>query len=722
MEQLNLETYLNSEAVLHGQNKVRVLFISLNIKGYYSLAVRILALMVAHSKQLRKHYRACFIEQTTDCNLDQFLETVSIWNPKIIGLSVNIWNRNPMFTLARTLKDRWPDIVIIAGGQEMTQSVVDYLELAPPIDFIIDGEGELPMQQFLNNWDPVHMRLKDPKVVSGLRYRHNGKNCFSGPALLTASLDEIPSPILAGVVPIRSKQKLGVMLEGSRGCPFRCSFCFEGSKKSSVRLASLEKIIQEFKYVMDRGGRHFHMLDPILCNTDPGRLRELTNRILKMTAGRGRFTISVEAYAENISEEVADNLRSFSTIDVGLQSINPKTLKAIHRRYLPQRFSRGLECLRQSGALFNLYLICGLPFETLTSYLKGIIFVLQQCPTRIYLNELCLLNGTKLRRDADQYGYLFEADPPYLVYTSKWMRKAEFQLAWAVSKIIERRHNLTNQGVYGNLPWLTTSQNKESRHFSIPMSGKCTWNCRGCWRGNDAGYSSPMDIDLTNIENADVEIRSGDCMAKDKLLRFVGQLHLGGAARIILSVPPGFLTDQQFVSLLINRGVWHFNTFYGLPDQSVIEVSPHWKSQIAFALENLKQIVTLKGAAKLRACVDISVFQNGNGQGTLIEIIEYLVSNKVSSITIGGDILDHYSDGRQTVTNFFRDQHDSRNWLKGPKDIVKKALKNIRNIDEIISLLSDFNLLSSAHGMPPCLVKNQEDEPDDSSEPIGKTN
>ena len=106
----------------------------------------------------------------------------------------------------------------------------------------------------------------------------------------------------------------------------------------------------------------------------------------------------------HICISLARCLKNCAIVDVGLQSAHPPTVQAIRRPWQPGRFAEGLALLRSSGVPFNLYLICGLPEETLATFLRGILRILEERPTRIFCNELCLLNGTELRDRALEYG------------------------------------------------------------------------------------------------------------------------------------------------------------------------------------------------------------------------------------------------------------------------------------------------------------------------------
>ncbi|MHC4456579.1 MAG: B12-binding domain-containing radical SAM protein [Planctomycetota bacterium] len=687
--------------------------VALNVPGYYSLPIRTLFLLIRESNELSKNFAMRFIEMDVDQNADNILTVFTAWQPDLIGLSVNIWNRNNCIRLAQAIKFRLPKSVILAGGQEVTGSVIDYLDFVPEFDYVIDGEGEIPFQQFLKNWDPVMRTLRDPKSVSGLHYRIGNRNAITGPARLVNVLDQIPSPILAGLVPIGAKQKLGVLLEASRGCPFRCSFCFEGSKHGSLRTVSVERLIQEIDFVVNQGGSYFHIMDPILCMKDPKRLRQLTEHIKNLSKDKAKIIFSVEAYAEHITEDVAECLKACAIIDVGLQSINPATLKEIHRKYIPDKFQRGLNHLRQVGASFNLYLICGLPYETMATYLGGVAYVIREQPTRVFFNELYLLNGTELRKRADEYGYRFSPDPPYQVYQTKWMAPDALIFARSLSKALEKQYNLSSQAIYAGMPWVGVKNMKGNGTLSCHIKAACSIKCANCSIWNTSYSNLPLDSPPASTAQSDVAIHTGDGVDQHTLLQLLGQLHLAGAARIILHVPPLLLCDPNFVELLIHRGVWHFITFAGAPDavSRDYEFDAH-SQQLSTALGNLNRTFALRGRARIRPFVEVMINPNRTGLTAIRQQIKTLVSCNVSMINISDTVQRSGDAWVDALAEMFAAELTPRCWLKMPQGVIRRVLKDIDNVNEIIALLDQLNLLSRKSVHPPCLwVETRKTEP-----------
>lgn len=688
------EIELDIARVPQPQNdKELVLLVAINVPGYYSLPVRLLALLANTTENIKRRYDVRFIEYEKDKDRKDLQDYINQINPAILSFSMNIWNRDICIDLSENIKAEEPETTVLIGGQETTGSVVDYLEMVPAFDYIIDGEGELPFLEFLENWDPETGKLGDPGKVSGLWHRKEGKAIKTGPANTVRHLDEIPSPILAGLVPMHSKRNLGVMLEGSRCCPFRCSFCFEGAKSGTVRSASVDRITQEIDYAVGQGAHYFHIMDPILCSHDDERLKSLTDHISNLSSKSKQITFLVEAYAESITDEIAACMKNIAIIDIGLQTIHPPTVKSINRKYRPEAFRRGLEALQRQGAIYNLYLICGLPYETLSTYLKGILFAIEQQPVRVFFNELCLLNGTDLRRKADTYGYHYDSSPPYLIHANKWMTQEELSMAWALSAAVSAQYNLSVFGIYKDTPWLSRECHyQEKKQHVINLHGDCGRSCPTCTDRKPL-QDNGFDHLLRDAENADFEIIIDSAVNKNSLLQLIGQAHLAGAVRIKLITPPSLFEDEAFIDLLVNRGVWHFKTFLGQLGGETIDVKD--ATEKAGRLQSVLRSFSLHGAAHFSPFVEIVVYPGKLDPGGLRVLLMRLKEMRAPMISLPADYVfpDDQRELDELYTLFFEIIED-RTWMKMPEDFYRICFKENKESEEIISMLKTLQLVS----------------------------
>jgi radical SAM superfamily enzyme YgiQ (UPF0313 family) len=347
--------------------------------------------------------------------------------PDIIGFSCAIWNVQDSIRMAEWLKKTGPNRIVLFGGLELTNSGPEFIKHYPFIDFVIDGEGEATFKELLL------LLLKQKKqeitpisglVIPGAEFKKREP---------LTDFDNVPSPYLGllqhqKMVKTLLQSNLGCMIEASRGCPFKCSYCFEAERFQSVRNRSIENIREEIEHVTSYGVRKFHILDPVLCNSNSRRLKQIAG-VIRQVNGHEEFIISVEVYADYLTAEMLDDLDVFYSFDIGLQTINPYVLKKIKRVFNQVRFTQGVSLLKRlKRKVVALYLIFGLPGESYFSFLKSILYMFFLNPDFLYINKLCVLQGTPLRRNTINDKLEFSQLPPYYIISSPDFTEMEIDL------------------------------------------------------------------------------------------------------------------------------------------------------------------------------------------------------------------------------------------------------------------------------------------------------
>jgi len=681
------------------EGKSRLLLVAINVPNYYSLPVRILSLVAGSSAELRDKFDTRYVEVDVKQEFPGALgDAIERWRPDIAALSLNIWNRNAQIKLAGHIKEKLPATAVIVGGQEATNSIYNYLDAVEDFDYVVDGEAEIPFRQFLTTWNREAGSPDDAGSVSGLHYRQAGVPRFTGPGHVVTSLDDVPSPILAGLVPAKSKQALGILLEGSRGCPMQCSFCFEGKKGVKVRSASVEKLEKEALHMASMGAVCFHMLDPNLNLGGRDRIEKLSGFFRRLVATNPATYILTEVYAHQISERTLECLKACSIIDIGLQTTNPATAKAINRPFNERKFLRGINYLHQIKSSFNLYLICGLPEETMATFLEGIRFIIAQRPTRIFFNELCLLNGTELRYRAKEYGYEFDTNPPYQVSASRWMSKNQMAVTIALAKVVERQFNLTMRAVFPGAPWvLERSGRAGGADGRIRLQTGCSRGCHGC--ANISPGPAPDDGRLDELlqtgDDMDVELVCGDMMNIEQMFRLMSQLQLAGVARIKLTGPLRNFADSAEVKNILSRGIWHFKTFLG--DDDNLE-------RAGKCLENIKITYSLIGQALVRPMLEVVLVGEAMTAARAKKLVDVAVPY-ANFITVPPEMVDDVEEWARALAPAFEEMIFKRKaWLKLPEKLMSVMLENTCEWEEVKEHFRSLGLVSYEKNMNPCLV------------------
>ena len=393
----------------------RAIVISLNCPGYYSLAIHYLKLYACLDHYLNKRCRIYTVEYDIFINDISILKNLEKLAPDLIAFSCYVWNIQKVLPLALKCKKLLPESKIVLGGQEVTHSTIDYLARHPFLDFIVDGEGERVFKKIL--YSMVEDNFHSLGEIRGIKYRDSCGIQETPPSEAIKTLDEIPSPYLSGSVKIPEKSRLGVMLDHVRGCPKKCEFCFEGTRCDTPRAFSVERVKEEMVWAKAKGYDYFHMLDPILGMNSPRRLAALSDAFSE-TFHNYPYKVSVEIYAENLNDKNIDYFECYHIFDIGLQTINPLTNKNISRKLNLDSFIRGFELIKVRRKTTNVYLIYGLPGDNYDEFMEGICFVDSLKPSNIFLNRLCILDGTAFRHKAAEYNFEYETNPPYEVLSN----------------------------------------------------------------------------------------------------------------------------------------------------------------------------------------------------------------------------------------------------------------------------------------------------------------
>lgn len=663
-----LELPVDTAAWPKQDSRRRSLLVSFNTPGYYSLAVRLLALTAHLSPSTNRAWDTRYAEADINEDGKALVDAIIAWKPELIAFTVNIWNLQQCLDVIPLLKQALPDSTILLGGQEVTNSVTDFLAEQSGLDYIIDGEGEIPFLQFLASWDGADRTPGSVEAVSGLHFRNDGSTALTRPAELVQDLDALPSPILAGLVPVSTKNKLGVMLEGARGCPYQCSFCFEGSRVTKVRMASIERLSAEAHFMAERGSTYFHLMDPILCNSKPERLKGIADLFKDLNRGR-KMQISLETYAQHIHDGIAPYLADFTIIDVGLQSINTATQKEIRRSFSMDRFREGLASLRKVNPNFNLYLICGLPHETLKSFLEGIRFVIGERPMRVFINELCLLNGTELRKRAADYGYDFSAAPPYKVFASAWMSRFEMRLANTLANTVYRRYNFSIRALFPLAPWVRNTSPGMGRTITADLTA--------------ARDNAAIEERIREASGNDVELVTGQDIMASQTIRLIGQLQLMGASRLKVTAPITAYSDAAAVERLVSLGVLQFTAVMKGHDTGSMDI-----------LTNIARTFSMKGYASLKPVTELVVLQNGEDRTAYLDLVDRACRSTVEIVNIPADVQGCGDDWIGPLADRFRTQVENGKWMKVPRLVAREALKDVRDRDEVLTMLQQFDLIS----------------------------
>lgn len=320
--------------------------------------------------------------------------------PDIIGFSTYIWNIGLAERLSSDLKIADPDIKIVFGGPEAGYSGKKY----DFVDKIISGEGEGQMYEYLTG---------------------------------SMSDDEFPDLPFCDALPEKGRT---VYYESSRGCPYRCSYCISSLEKN-LRFKPLERVKNELKFFMDNGVKKVKFIDRTFNIRKD--YYEILEFIIESSADTDfHFEIKPELFSKRDFELLKNARKDLFRFEVGIQSLNKKTLLAINRKNdISVIFKNLKRIINETNVTVHVDLIAGLPLEDLASFKEGFNKVYALKPQVLQLGFLKVLHGTQIEKEAEKYGISYSPYPPYQVIKTD---------ALGVSDIIELKTVENGLETFGN--------------------------------------------------------------------------------------------------------------------------------------------------------------------------------------------------------------------------------------------------------------------------------
>lgn len=432
-------------------NFQKIVLIGINSRfNHTNLAIRYLTEYAKKNCELEKlNVDVSFQEYTINQNFLEILNSIKKTNADVVLFSVYIWNVELSFKIISEIKKIMPSILIGCGGPEVSYVAEKILQENKNVDFIISGEGERTFADFINK--------KTFKQIPGIYYRSDKdddcvrdfdcvNNCISdcnnieknkilwgGERKLIEDLSELPFPY-----PDLSKEKNKIFYyESSRGCPFNCSYCLSSIDKS-VRFVKLEKVFSDLKIFLDERVPLVKFVDRTF-NLNEKRYIAIWNYIIDNWNGVTTFHFEIAAHtiSENAFEVLEKIPKGAIQFEIGVQSVNPKTLAACGRNTDFEIIEKNVSRIPKTIHM-HLDLIAGLPLETLEDFALSFNKTICLKPEMLQLGFLKILNGTKMEEYAQKHnGYNWLEIPPYEVLSSPEMSYDDLQYLKQIEKLLD---------------------------------------------------------------------------------------------------------------------------------------------------------------------------------------------------------------------------------------------------------------------------------------------
>ena len=377
-------------------------------------------------------------EYTINQIRDDILKDIYLEQPDVICFSCYIWNISFVKELVPDLKKILPHVDFWAGGPEVSYDAVEFLKKNPAFFGVMVGEGEETFHELAGYY--IERKPENLKEIRGVAFHDETKV----PDIVHTGWRELMdlSKVPFAYSNLTEFKNRIIYYESSRGCPFSCSYCLSSIDKK-LRFRDIELVKKELQFFIDNKVPQVKFVDRTFnCKHD--HAMEIWRYITENDNGITNFHFEISADLLR-AEELAlmKTMRpGLIQLEIGVQSTNPQTIKAIRRTMDFEKLKGIVEQIHSFGNIHqHLDLIAGLPYEGYESFHKSFCDVYALRPEQFQLGFLKVLKGSHMMEMTGEYQILYKDREPYEVLSTAWLTYGEILRLKMVESMVEVYYN-----------------------------------------------------------------------------------------------------------------------------------------------------------------------------------------------------------------------------------------------------------------------------------------
>ena len=377
-------------------------------------------------------------EYTINQIQDDILKDIYLEQPDVICFSCYIWNISFVKELVPDLKKILPHVDFWAGGPEVSYDAVEFLKKNPAFFGVMVGEGEETFHELAGYY--IERKPENLKEIRGVTFHDETKV----PDIVHTGWRELMdlSKVPFAYSNLTEFKNRIIYYESSRGCPFSCSYCLSSIDKK-LRFRDIELVKKELQFFIDNKVPQVKFVDRTFnCKHDHAMAiwRYITEHDNGIT--NFHFEISADLLREEDLALMKTMRPGLIQLEIGVQSTNPQTIKAIRRTMDFEKLKGIVEQIHSFGNIHqHLDLIAGLPYEGYESFHKSFCDVYALRPEQFQLGFLKVLKGSHMMEMTGEYQILYKDREPYEVLSTAWLTYGEILRLKMVESMVEVYYN-----------------------------------------------------------------------------------------------------------------------------------------------------------------------------------------------------------------------------------------------------------------------------------------
>ena len=374
-------------------------------------------------------------EYTINQQKDDIMRDIYLEHPDVVCVSCYIWNLSFVKELMADLIKILPGADFWAGGPGVSYDAEKFLTENSEFKGVMVGEGEETFKELAGYY--VEKNPQNLKDMTGICYRDGDQIIHNGWRQIM-DLSSIPF-IYKDLSEFKNRI---IYYESSRGCPFSCSYCLSSIDKK-LRFRDTETVKKELQFFIDNKVPQVKFVDRNFnCKHDHAMaiwkyINEHDNGVTNF-----HFEISADLLREEELQEMSTMRPGLIQLEIGVQSTNPDTIKAIHRTMDFEKLKGIVDRIHSFGNIHqHLDLIAGLPYEDYDSFRNSFNDVYALKPQQLQLGFLKVLKGSHMMEMCREYGIVYKTQEPYEVLSTKWLDYDHVLKLKTVENMVEVYYN-----------------------------------------------------------------------------------------------------------------------------------------------------------------------------------------------------------------------------------------------------------------------------------------
>lgn len=485
-------------------------------------------------------------EYTINQQKDDIMRDIYLEHPDVVCVSCYIWNLSFVKELMADLIKILPGADFWVGGPEVSYDAEKFLTENSEFKGVMVGEGEETFKELAGYY--VEKNPQNLKDMTGICYRDGDQIIHNGWRQIM-DLSSIPF-IYKDLSEFKNRI---IYYESSRGCPFSCSYCLSSIDKK-LRFRDTETVKKELQFFIDNKVPQVKFVDRTFnCKHDHAMaiwkyINEHDNGVTNF-----HFEISADLLREEELQEMSTMRPGLIQLEIGVQSTNPDTIKAIHRTMDFEKLKGIVDRIHSFGNIHqHLDLIAGLPYEDYDSFRNSFNDVYALKPQQLQLGFLKVLKGSHMMEMCREYGIVYKTQEPYEVLSTKWLDYDHVLKLKTVENMVEVYYN---SGQFQNT--LEYLENFFQDAFSI-------YERLGSFY-MEKGYG---DISHTRMRRYEILLEFLEDMPEISVDQVKDQMVYDLYLRENLKSRPGFARDQK----PFERQIWDFRKREKVAKNAHVEV------------------------------------------------------------------------------------------------------------------------------------------------------